>query len=94
ETIMEGNAWNEIVRWYYFNPAAAIAYTAAQDKGNYTINYIAGTNNPRQYTTVYTPEYYAFSAQTLYLPFPEAELINAPSLTQAPVPFDFGKLNN
>ncbi|MDP4265378.1 MAG: RagB/SusD family nutrient uptake outer membrane protein, partial [Bacteroidota bacterium] len=41
ETIMEGNAWNEIVRWYYFNPAAAIAYTAAQDKGNYTINYIA-----------------------------------------------------
>ena len=33
ETIMEGNAWNEIVRWYYFDPTAAKAYTAQQDKG-------------------------------------------------------------
>jgi len=93
ETIMEGNAWNEIVRWYYFDPAAATAYTAQQDKGNYTINYVSGTSEPRQYTVVYTPEYYPVTPQTLYLPFPEAELINAPSLTEPPVPFDFSKLN-
>lgn len=93
ETIMEGNAWNEVVRWYYFDPAAAIAYTAQQDKGNYTINYLSGTSSPRQYTVVYTPTYYPVTAQTLYLPFPEAELINAPSLAEPPVPFDFSKMN-
>lgn len=92
ETIMEGSAWYDVVRWYYFDPAGARAYVAAQDKGNYTITYVAGTNNPREYTTVYTPEYFAVTDQTLYLPYPEAELINAPSLASAPVPFDFSKL--
>jgi hypothetical protein len=94
ETIMEGNAWNEIVRWYYFSPAEAMAYTANQDKGNYTISYVTGTSNPRQYTVVYTPQYYAVTGQTLYLPIPESELINAPGLGAPPVPFDFGKVKN
>lgn len=92
ETIMEGNAWYEIVRWYYFNPAAAKAYAGAQDKGNYTITYITGTNNPRQYTVTYDSEYYELTDQSLYLPFPEAELINAPTLSGTPVPFDWSKL--
>ncbi|MEP6950287.1 MAG: RagB/SusD family nutrient uptake outer membrane protein [Ginsengibacter sp.] len=91
ETALEGNAWYEILRLYYFNPAKAIAYTAAQDKGNYTINYNAGSN-PRTWAVVYTPEYYPFNEQTLYLPLPEAELIAAPDLTKPPVPFDFSKL--
>lgn len=92
ETIMEGSAWYDIVRWYYFNPTAARAYVAAQDKGNYTVTYVAGSNNPKQYTTTYNSEYFPVTDQTLYLPFPEAELINAPSLTAPPVPFDFSKL--
>lgn len=92
ETIMEGSAWYEIVRWYYFDPAAAKAYVLAQDKGNYTLTYVTGSNNPRQYTPVYTPEYYGVTDQTLYLPYPEAELVNAPSLSGAPVPFDFSVL--
>ena len=91
ETAFEGNAWYEILRLYYFNPAKAIAYTAAQDKGNYTINYNAGSN-PRTWTIVYTPAYYPFTEQTVYLPLPEAELIAAPDLTKTPVPFDFSKL--
>lgn len=91
ETAFEGNAWYEILRLYYFNPAKAIAYTAAQDKGNYTINYNAGSN-PRTWTVVYTPAYYPFTEQTVYLPLPEAELIAAPDLTKTPVPFDFSKL--
>ena len=91
ETAFEGNAWYEILRLYYFNPAKAIAYTAAQDKGNYTINYNAGSN-PRTWTVVYTPAYYPFTEQTVYLPLPEAELIAAPDLTKNPVPFDFSKL--
>ena len=91
ETAFEGNAWYEILRLYYFNPAKAIAYTAAQDKGNYTINYNAGSN-PRTWTVVYTPAYYPFTEQTVYLPLPEAELIAAPDLAKPPVAFDFSKL--
>jgi len=30
----------------------------------------------------------------LYLPFPEGEIINAPSLKEEPVAFDFSKLND
>jgi hypothetical protein len=91
ETALEGNAWYEILRLYYFNPAKAIAYTKAQDKGNYTINANAGSN-PRTWSMVYTPAYYPFTDQTVYLPFPEAELIAAPDLAKTPVPFDFSKL--
>ncbi|MCW3092553.1 MAG: RagB/SusD domain protein [Ferruginibacter sp.] len=91
ETALEGNAWYEIMRLYYFNPAKATAYTAAQDKGNYTINYNAGSS-PRTWTVVYTPAYFPVNAQTVYLPYPEAELIAAPQLSQPPVAFDFSKL--
>ncbi|WP_439558439.1 RagB/SusD family nutrient uptake outer membrane protein [Dyadobacter sp.] len=95
ETVFEGNSWNEIVRWYYFNPAKAIAYTAAQHKENYTMSYVAGTTNPKKYAVTYSPaEYYPLSEATLYLPFPEAEIINAPSLKNEPVAFDFSKLKD
>lgn len=93
ETVFEGNSWNEIVRWYYFNPAKAIAYTAAQHKENYTMTYVAGSTNPKKYTVTYSPaEFYPLTASTLYLPFPEAEIVNAPSLKGEPVAFDFSKL--
>ena len=93
ETVFEGNSWNEIVRWYYFNPAKAIAYTAAQHKENYTMSYVAGSTNPKKYAVTYsTAEFYPLTASTLYLPFPEAEIVNAPSLKNEPVAFDFSKL--
>ena len=93
ETVFEGNSWNEIVRWYYFNPAKAMAYTAAQHKENYTMTYVPGSANPKKYTLTYSePEFYPLAASTLYLPFPEAEIINAPTLKNDPVAFDFSKL--
>lgn len=93
ETVFEGNSWNEIVRWYYFNPAKAIAYTAAQHKENYTMTYAAGSINPKKYNVTYSPaEYYPLTDATLYLPFPESEIVNAPSLKNEPVAFDFSKL--
>ena len=55
ETVFEGNSWNEVVRWYYFDPAKAIAYTAAQHKENYTMTYVAGSTNPKKYNVVYSP---------------------------------------
>jgi len=94
ETIMEGGSWYDILRWYYFAPQQAMNYVAQQDKGTYTINYIAGSSNPRKYTVTYNSSYFPFTAATVYLPFPEAELINAPGLTAAPVAFDFSKLPN
>lgn len=94
ETVFEGNSWNEVVRWYYFDPAKAIAFTAAQQKENYTMSYVAGSTNPKRYTVVYSPaEFYPLTESTLYLPFPEAEIINAPSLKNEPVAFDFSKLS-
>ena len=92
ETAIEGNAWYEIMRLYYFNPAKAKAYVASQDKGNYTINYIAGSTNPRRWNVTYTPAYYSFNEQNVYLPFPETELNIATQLTSEPVPFDFSQL--
>lgn len=93
ETVFEGNSWNEIVRWYYFDPAKATAYTAAQHKENYTLTYIPGSTNPKKYTVTYSPaEFYPLTPSTLYLPFPEAEIVNAPSLKNEPVAFDFSKL--
>jgi hypothetical protein len=93
ETVFEGNAWNEVVRWYYFNPAKAIAYTAAQHKENYTMTYAAGSLKPKKYNVTYSPaEFYPLTAATLYLPFPESEIVNAPSLKNEPVAFDFSKL--
>jgi hypothetical protein len=94
EFIMEGIEWNDILRWYYFDPQGAMAYVAQQDKGSYTIQYSSGTYNPRQYATTYSSAYYPFTQQTVYLPFPEAEMINAPSLAETPASFDFSKLPN
>ena len=92
ELAMEGMAWYEILRWYYFNPTAAKDYVMNQDRGNYTITYVNGTNAPRQYTTTYTSAHYTFNDQSVYLPFPEVEMNIAPGLAQPPVPFDFSVL--
>jgi hypothetical protein len=94
EFIMEGIEWNDILRWYYFDPQDAMAYVTQQDKGSYTIQYVSGTYGPRKYNVTYSAAYYSFTPQTVYLPFPEAEMINAPSLAGPALPFDFSKLPN
>ncbi|TAM94231.1 MAG: RagB/SusD family nutrient uptake outer membrane protein [Chitinophagaceae bacterium] len=94
EFMMEGIEWNDILRWYYFDPQDAMAYVAQQDKGSYTIQYVSGTYGPRKYNVTNSSAYYSFTPQTVYLPFPEAEMINAPSLAGPALPFDFSKLPN
>jgi hypothetical protein len=94
ELAMEGMAWYEVLRWHYFDPAAAKAYVLAQDRGNYTITYIANTNSPRQYTTTYDTDNFSFTDQSVYLPFPEIEMNVATGLSLPPVPFDFSVLND
>jgi starch-binding outer membrane protein, SusD/RagB family len=91
EFAMEGVYWYELVRLYYFNKAKALDIIAKQDKGTYTINYIAGSS-PRRYTVTYTSEFYPASESTFFLPIPANELLRAPNLLQPAVPFDFSKL--
>jgi len=92
ETALEGNAWYDILRWNYFAPAKAKAYVAAQDRAtDYTLNLVANSS-PRQYTFTPTTKHFLFTDQTAYLPFPESEMVMAPSLGNTPVPFDFSKL--
>jgi hypothetical protein len=92
ETALEGNAWYDILRWYYFAPAKAKAYVANQDRStNYSISLVANSS-PRQYTFTSDIQHFALTDQTIYLPFPESEMVMAPSLGNAPVPFDFSKL--
>ncbi len=92
ELAMEGNAWYDILRWYYFDPTGAKAYLDNQDKGNYTLTYNAGSTNPRTWTYVPTPVYFPVTDQSIYLPLPESEMIADPELAKPPVPFDFSKL--
>ena len=94
ETAMEGVCWGEYVRVYYFNPAKAKAMIAAQDKGEYAMTYQAGTTNPRQWAVTYTPTYWPVTDQTIYLPFPESEMVKSPGLAKPPAAFDFSKLSN
>ena len=91
ETVMEGVAWGEYVRVYYFNPVKAKQMVAAQDKGAYTLVYKDGTN-PKQYDVTYNPASYTFTDATVYLPIPESEMVKSPGLSKPPVPFDFSKL--
>ena len=57
------------------------------------MTYTAGSINPKKYNVTYSPaEYYPLTDATLYLPFPESEIVNAPTLKNEPVAFDFSKL--
>jgi hypothetical protein len=93
ELAFEGNAWYDILRWYYFDPAGAKAYIASQDRGDYTLTYVAGSN-PRRWAATYTSAYYPINDQNIYLPLPETELNIATGLAADPVPFDLSKVND
>ena len=95
ELAIEGNEWYDILRWYYFDPASAEAYVAAQDRGiTYTLTWNGTSYAPRQYTFTSSGEKFSFNASSVYLPFPEAEMVAAPSLADPPVPFNFSVLPN
>lgn len=92
ELAFEGNAWYDILRWWYFNPTAAKAYVLQQNKANYTLTYNTGSNAPRRWTLTSTPAYFGFTDLTVYLPLPEAEQSSTPGLLEEPVGFDFSVL--
>ena len=95
EFALEGHAWYDWKQWYYFDPAKAIQYFSAQNRGTYNISY----NNGNPFITFFgsdnrTPGTVNFpiTSTTVDLPYPEAEKLVSPNLAAAPVPFDFSKL--
>lgn len=98
EFAFEGRAWYDWKTWYYFDPAAAMQYFNTQNRGVYNIS----PNNGAPFVTYFNdatnpsavgPRFYTITPATADLPYPEAELLVAPDLELAPVPFDFSKLN-
>ena len=97
EFAFEGQAWYDWKQWYYFDPAGALQYFSMQNRGQYNIS----PNNGNPFVTYFNdaniPEtigerHYTITSNNVDLPYPESDLLVAPILTAAPVPFDFSKV--
>jgi hypothetical protein len=89
ELAMEGQAWYDYVRLYYYNPAKALQLLNAQDRGTYRIVPNLPTNATAWTITSDTPSFYPVTASNFYLPYPAAEMTAAPNLRKPPVPYKF-----
>lgn len=95
EFAFEGRAWYDWKTWFYWDQTNALAYFSNQNRGNYNISH----NNGQPFITYFgqdnqTPGTvkYTMTADKADLPYPEAELLVAPALSEMPVPFDFSKI--
>jgi len=97
EFAFEGHAWYDWKSWYYFDPAKALQYFNTQNRGTYNITYNGGNSfvtwlNDATNPATLGPRYYELPANKTELPFPASEILVAPNLGLAPVPFDFSKI--
>jgi hypothetical protein len=95
EFAFEGHAWYDWKTWFYFDQAGALTYFNTQNRGNYNISH----NSGHPFYTYFGPDnqnpgtvHFLLTADKADLPFPESELLVAPALSQAPVAFDFSKV--
>jgi hypothetical protein len=89
ELAMEGQAWYDLVRLYYYDPAKAISLINAQDRGTYRVVANAATNATSWTITSDVPAFYTVTQSNFLLPLPAAELTAAPNLRKPPVPYQF-----
>jgi hypothetical protein len=93
EFAVEGDAWYDLVRLYYYNPQKVMDIIAKQIRGNYTIRIKTGTGTAikkREYTFINrTPSSFKLIPSTFYLPIPDTETAQAPNLLKPPVPYKF-----
>ena len=94
EFAFEGHAWYDWKTWYYFDPTDALQYFSTQNRGLYNITYYGGNPFITWLGTNDKPgtQTYAITTQTADLPYPEAESLVSPALSQTPVAFDFTKV--
>ncbi|SHN36633.1 RagB/SusD family nutrient uptake outer membrane protein [Chitinophaga sp. CF418] len=89
ELAMEGQAWYDIVRLHYYDPAKAITMLNNQNRGTYRIVANAATNATSWTVTSDTPAFYPVTESNFQLPYPAAEMTAAPNLRKPPVPYKF-----
>lgn len=89
ELAMEGQAWYDVVRLHYYNPAKALQILSTQERGTYRIVPNAATNATSWTITTDQKASYPVTESNFYLPYPAAELTAAPNLRKPPVPYQF-----
>lgn len=93
EFAVEGDAWYDLVRLYYYKPQKVVDMIAKQVRGNYAIRIKAGTGTPtkkREFEyIVRTPTSFKLVSTAFYLPIPDTETAQAPNLLKEPVPYKF-----
>lgn len=93
EFAVEGDAWYDLVRLYYYKPQKVVDMIAKQVRGNYAIRIKAGTGTPtkkREFEfIVRTPTSFKLVSTAFYLPIPDTETAQAPNLMKEPVPYKF-----
>ncbi len=93
EFAVEGDAWYDLIRLYYYNPTKAMDIINSQDKSDYLLSITPGTSGPgkiRQFTLKdLTTRPFAVTPNTMFLPYPDTELAMAPNLRKPPVDYKF-----
>ncbi len=94
EFAVEGDAWYDLVRLYYYNPEKALSLIAAHEIGDYKLEIKPGTTGPgkiRQFKITILTSRKPTNANraTMFLPIPDTELAMAPNLNKTPVDYKF-----
>lgn len=93
EFAMESQAWYDLVRLYYWNPAKALSIISSQDRGGYRVvpdKVVGATSWVIKEDPNYTlPRRLSVTPANFFLPLPAIELTRAPNLNKTPVPYNF-----
>jgi hypothetical protein len=90
ELAMEYQYWYDLVSWYYFKPDYILDYINNQERGTtYTC-----PKNPdgslNVHITERLPQPVVATAEDMYFPYPESEIVQNPYFNEDPVPYNFG----
>lgn len=92
EFAMEGQAWYDLVRLYYFNPTKALDIISHQDRGAYRVfpdKTVGATSWVVKEDPNDASRFFPVTAANFFLPIPSTELTKAPNLNKPPVPYQF-----
>lgn len=91
ELAMEYQYWYDLVTWFYFKPQYILDYINNQQRG---VQYTAVKNADRTLTVTITsepPNPPFATAEDMYFPYPESEVLQNPYFNEDPQPYDFGE---
>lgn len=92
EFAMEGQAWYDLVRLFYFNPTKALDIIARQDRGAYRVypdRTVGATSWEVRADPADNSRFFPVTAANFFLPIPSTEMTKAPNLNKPPVPYQF-----